>query len=112
MLVETDEGGPTEVWQIMQTAPISWKPLINFERCLKFNERLQELAKFKPASLERYRGHGQLAYVETHLRGVRPSSEQEEDFAQRSSQLQEEEYREWRQRKQELKKLGFRMPVP
>ncbi|TFK72558.1 ras GEF [Pluteus cervinus] len=86
------------------------KSLINFERYTKFAERLKELTQLKPTSLERYRSQGQLAYVEAHLRNVHPSSSQDDDFNRQSLKLHEEEAREWRQRKLELKALGFRTP--
>lgn len=31
MLVASDDGGPTEVYLVMQKAPISWGPILNLE---------------------------------------------------------------------------------
>lgn len=86
------------------------RQLINFERYVRFRNRIQELMDLEPANLEHYRTNGPFFYAETHLHRIQPGAKLDDQFMKRSMDLQEYEKREWRQRTQELKQLGFRLP--
>ncbi|KAF5386738.1 hypothetical protein D9615_001785 [Tricholomella constricta] len=83
-------------------------PLINFERYIRFTDRIKEVLHHVPPDLERYRQQGQLAYLEHQLRGVQPKANIDEELMQRSMTLEAGETRDYRTRKRELKRLGFR----
>ncbi|KAG5645835.1 hypothetical protein DXG03_005176 [Asterophora parasitica] len=83
-------------------------PLINFERYIRFTDRIKEVLHYVPPDLERYRQLGQLAYLENQLRSVQLKPTIDEDVMQRSMTLEVGETRDYRTRKRELKRLGFK----
>lgn len=87
---------------------IDGRPLINFERYVKFTGRIKEILQYKPPDLERYRNQGQLAYLDNQLRGVHLESHLDDDLLERSLALEAEETRSHKKRTRELKSLGFR----
>lgn len=84
------------------------RPLINFERYVKFVDRLKEVLHYAPPDLERYRQQGQLAYLEHQLRDIQVSPAVEDGLMKRSRDLEAEETRDYRRRTRELKSLGFK----
>ncbi|KAG6909463.1 hypothetical protein DXG01_000448 [Tephrocybe rancida] len=82
--------------------------MINFERYIRFTDRVKEVLHYMPPDLERYRQQGQLAYLEHQLRKVHLHSNVDEDLMKRSTTLEAGETRDYRARKRELKRLGFR----
>ncbi|KAF8061461.1 hypothetical protein FPV67DRAFT_1509075 [Lyophyllum atratum] len=83
-------------------------PLINFERYIRFTDRIKEVLHYIPPDLERYRQQGQLAYLEHQLRSVQLNPNIDEELMQRSMTLEAGETRDHRTRKRELRRLGFR----
>ncbi|RDB23999.1 Serine/threonine-protein kinase STY17 [Hypsizygus marmoreus] len=90
------------------TVEVDGVPLINFERYVKFTDRIKEVLHYEPPDLERYRQQGQLAYLEHQLRGVHLKPTIDEDLMERSLALEAGEARDYRTRKRELKRLGFK----
>ena len=43
------------------------RPLINFQRYVKFMDKIKEILHYKPPDLEQYRRQGYLAYLENQL---------------------------------------------
>lgn len=84
------------------------RPLINFERYVRFVDRLKEVLHYTAPDLERYRQQGQLAYLEHHLRNLQVSQAVEEGLMKRSRDLETDEIRDYRRRTRELKSLGFK----
>lgn len=84
--------------------------LINFERYVKFMERLKEVLHYRPPDLEQYRTQGPLAYLEHQLRNISVGSpELDQTFLERSDLLEANETRQYLQRTNELASLGFRV---
>jgi son of sevenless-like protein len=86
------------------------RALINFDRYVKFMDRLNEVLDFSPPDLERYRKGGQLAYLDHQLRNIRVDAQVEESLEERSKALEAEETRDYRKRTRELQSLGFKTP--
>lgn len=83
-------------------------PLINFERYIKFTDRIKEVLHYTPPDLEQYRQQGQLAYLEQQLRGVHLKPDVDEELMERSLKLEAGETRDYRTRRRELRRLGFK----
>jgi len=90
------------------TIQVDGRPLINFERYLKFMDRVNEVVHYKPPSLEQCRQLGHLDYLESQLRNLRMSPTSEEDLMARSRILEARETLDFRTRKPQLKALGFK----
>ncbi|KAG5652947.1 hypothetical protein H0H81_002955 [Sphagnurus paluster] len=83
-------------------------PLINFERYIRFTDRIKEVLHYTPPNLEGFRQHGQLAYLENQLRNIQPKSNTDDALMERSLTLEAGEARDYRTRKRELTRLGFK----
>lgn len=90
------------------TIQVDGRPLINFERYLKFMDRVYEVVHYKPPNLEQYRQLGYLDYLESQLRNVRMSSTSDDDHMTRSKLLEARETVAFRTRKPQLRALGFK----
>lgn len=86
---------------------VDGRPLINFERYIKFTDRVKEVLHHKPPVLERYRQQGQLAYLEHQLRNLQPGPSTDDELMARSRELEVGEARDFRLRTHELHSLGF-----
>lgn len=86
---------------------IDGQPLINFQRYIRFTDRVREVLHFTPPDLERYRQRGQLAYLEDQLRGVHLTTNADEELMERSMALEAQETRDHKGRRRELQSLGF-----
>ncbi|KAH9483782.1 Serine/threonine-protein kinase STY17 [Psilocybe cubensis] len=84
------------------------KPLINFQRYVKFMAHVREAISYKPPDLERYRLQGQLDYLENQLRNLRLSDNPDEELMARSRKYETQETIDYRTRKPQLKTLGFK----
>ena len=95
---------------VLQTHPIivqvDGPPLINFQRYLKFMDRVNEVVYYKPPVLEHFRPLGPLAYLEDQLGNLRTS--RNDDLLERSRKLEARENSAYKSRTRELKTLGFR----
>lgn len=90
------------------TIEVDGRRLINFKRYVKFMDRIKEVLHYIPPEMEHYRYQGQLAYLEHQLSGVYPSNEMDEELMERSRRLEMGETRDYRTRKRELRRLGFK----
>jgi len=101
-----------ELHLVLQRYPITIqvdeRPLINFQRYLKFMDRVNEVVHYRPPNLEQHRQLGYLDYLESQLRNLRISSTSEEGLIARSNFLETREKSQIRTRKVQLKALGFR----
>ncbi|KAF8892698.1 ras guanine nucleotide exchange factor domain-containing protein [Infundibulicybe gibba] len=88
---------------------VDGQPLINFERYVKFTDRVREVLHHVPPDLEPFRQRGQLAYLEHQLRELGECDD--EEMMERSVALEAGEARDYRSRRRELQKLGFRTKV-
>ncbi|KAF9036774.1 ras guanine nucleotide exchange factor domain-containing protein [Panaeolus papilionaceus] len=87
-----------------RTLQLDSQRLVNFTRYVEFMERLNEsLAYHRAPNLEKYRREGALAYLESKLKGVEVSDQEEEKQIARSKVLQAKE----RGFDEELARLGF-----
>lgn len=83
------------------------RPLINFERYVKFMDRVKEAVHYMPPDMERYRQQGLLEFTENELLRTRLANITEEDLVVRSKNLEAQETMERRSRKSQLRQLGF-----
>lgn len=83
-------------------------PLINFQRYVKFMDRIKEILHYKPPDLEQYRHQGQLAYLENQLKGVQPTANTDDELMEKSIALEAGEVLDFKLRRRELRSLGFR----
>jgi son of sevenless-like protein len=90
------------------TVQVDGRPLINFQRYLKFMDRVNEVVHYKPPNLEQYRQLGHLDYLESQLRNVRMTSTSDDDLMARSKFLEARETLDFRTRRPQLQALGFR----
>jgi son of sevenless-like protein len=81
--------------------------LINFQRYLKFMDRVKEVVHYKPPDLEQFRQLGPFAYLETQLGNLRMSPTSDDDLMEQSRILEAREISAYRNRTQELRTLGF-----
>lgn len=85
------------------------KHLINFERYIKFMDRIKEVAHYTPPDLESHRYGGQLGYLLKSLKDFSFSSDTDDEQLARSQTLAAQEESDYRTRKTHLKQLGFRV---
>ncbi|KAG6833188.1 hypothetical protein H0H87_010250 [Tephrocybe sp. NHM501043] len=101
-----------ELYTTLQKYPtvieVNGTHMINFERYIRFTDRVKEVLHHVPPDLERYRQQGQLAYLEHQLRKVHLDANIDEELMTRSLALEAGETRDLQARKRELKRLGFR----
>lgn len=101
-----------ELHAVLQKYPtivrVDGYPLINFERYVKFMDRVKEVVHYKPPSLEHYRQHGYREYLENQLRNLKMTSTSDDEQMVRSQSLEAREILDYRTRKPQLKTLGFR----
>ncbi|KAF8181559.1 ras guanine nucleotide exchange factor domain-containing protein [Pholiota molesta] len=90
------------------TVQVDGRPLINFQRYIKFMDRIKEVVHYKPPSLEQYRQQGQLDYLENQLRNLKMTSTSDDDLMTRSRLLEAREIQDYKTRKPQLKSLGFK----
>ncbi|KDR73425.1 hypothetical protein GALMADRAFT_124495 [Galerina marginata CBS 339.88] len=90
------------------TVQVDGRPLINFERYLKFMERVKAVVYYRAPDLERYRQQGQLDYLENQLRLLEVSNTSDDHLMARSKKLVAQEVRDFQSRKPQLKTLGFK----
>jgi son of sevenless-like protein len=90
------------------TVQVDGRPLINFQRYIKFMDRIKEVVHYKPPSLEQYRQQGQLDYLENQLRNLKMTSTSDDDLMARSRLLEAREIQDYKTRKPQLKSLGFK----
>jgi len=90
------------------TVQVDGRPLINFQRYLKFMDRVNEVLHYKHPDLEQYRQLGQLDYLENQLRNLRMSHTPDEDLMARSQILEARETLDFKTRKPQLRALGFK----
>ncbi|KAJ7603596.1 hypothetical protein FB45DRAFT_1014153 [Roridomyces roridus] len=68
MLIDTDDGGPREVYHIMEKAPISWSPILLLESIQSTPELLKKVIEHEDALIEASsRDSGQALTTETLL---------------------------------------------
>lgn len=112
MLTSTIAVHLRELFSALQKYPPAVKEdgvmLINFERYVKFTDRMKEVVHYVAPDLERYRQQGQLAYLEHQLHDIYLKPNIDEELMERSLTLEAEETRDYRTRKRELKRLGFK----
>jgi len=98
-----------ELRLVVQTHPVivqvDGRPLINFQRYLKFMDRVNEVVHYKPPVLEQFRSLGLLAYLEDQLRRL-PTSD--DALMARSRALEAREVSTYNSRAPQLRALGFR----
>jgi len=102
-----------ELRLVLQRHPIvvqvDGHPLINFQRYLKFMDRVNEvLVHYKPPLLEQFRLLGPLAYLENQLRKLQMSPTSDDVLMARSRALEDREISVYNNRTRELRALGFR----
>jgi son of sevenless-like protein len=101
-----------ELHLVLQRYPITvrvdGRPLINFQRYLKFMDRVNEVLHYKHPDLEQYRQLGQLDYLENQLRNLRMSPTSDDDLMARSRILEARETLDFKTRKPQLRALGFK----
>lgn len=84
------------------------RTLINFERHIRFIDKVKEVLYYKPPDLEEYRPLGYLRYLEHRLRNIRPDDPKFEQSLLKQANVRElEEDRMRRNRTSELQRLGF-----
>ena len=88
--------------------PVDGHPLINFQRYLKFMDRVNEVVHYKPPDLEKYRQLGYLDYLEKQLQNSHMSPTYNDELMARSKILETREVLDFKNRKPQLKALGFR----
>ncbi|KAI0303380.1 hypothetical protein B0F90DRAFT_1816201 [Multifurca ochricompacta] len=90
---------------------VDHRPLINFSRCARLLERIDELCRYRASpDLERHRSSSALAWVRRELENT-PSSISRELFEARVTELAERERRMRDTRELELRSLGFGAPL-
>jgi len=82
-------------------------PLINFQRYVKFMDRIKEILHYKPPVLEQYRHQGQLAYLENQLKGVQLTASTDDELMEKSIALEAGEVLDFKLRRREFRSLGF-----
>ncbi|KAG6861734.1 hypothetical protein C0995_012738 [Termitomyces sp. Mi166 len=101
-----------ELYSTLQKYPtaieVDGVPMINFERYIRFTDRVKEVLHYTAPDLERYRQQGQLAYLEHQLHKVHLTPDIDDELVKRSTTLEADETRDYRARKRELRRLGFR----
>jgi son of sevenless-like protein len=97
---------------VLQTHPIivqvDGRPLINFQRYLKFMERVNEVVYYKSPVLEQFRPLGLLAHLENQLEKLRISPTSDDDLMKRIRMLETREISTYNSRTREIRALGFR----
>lgn len=84
------------------------RTLINFERHIRFIDKVKEVLYYKSPDLEGYRSLGYLRYLEHRLRNIRPDDLKFEQSLLNQAKTRElEEARMRRHRTSELQRLGF-----
>lgn len=82
------------------------RPLINFQRYVKFMDKIKETLYYKPPCLEQYRQQGHLAYLENQLQCVRIGENADGELMKRSNALREGEVLEIKER---YRSVGFKV---
>lgn len=90
------------------TIDVQGRPLINFERYIKFMDRIREVVHYKPPNLEQHRHMGKLDYLENQLRNLRMSPDSDNQMMIRSKMLEQRETLDFKTRRPQLKTLGFK----
>jgi son of sevenless-like protein len=67
------------------------RPLINFQRYVKFMDKIKGILHYKPPALEQYRQQGYLAYLENQLQCVCIGENIDGELMKKSIELQERE---------------------
>ncbi|TFK42874.1 ras guanine nucleotide exchange factor domain-containing protein [Crucibulum laeve] len=88
---------------------VDGRPLINFQRYIRFTDRVREILHHQPPSLEQFRQDGQLAYIEHQLRSVQLSTQADDELIRKSDEFHAREGHDYKGRKRELASLGFRV---
>jgi len=86
------------------------RPLINFQRYVKFTDKITEILNHKPPDLEQYRKQGYLAYLENQLQCVcigQNGENADDKLIKKSIALRQGEVLEIKQR---FRDAGFRVP--
>ncbi|KAF8168726.1 kinase-like domain-containing protein [Pholiota molesta] len=83
------------------TVQVDGRPLINFQRYIKFMDRIKEV----PGTIS---AAGQLDYLENQLRNLKMTSTSDDDLMARSRLLEAREIQDYKTRKPQLKSLGFK----
>lgn len=100
-----------ELGKVLRAHPVTLEEdgqhLINFDRYLKFMDRIKETMYYLPPHLEGLRHQGQLAYLLNQLQGINLSDEQDDHLMAKSKSLMLQEASDYRTRKPQLVKLGF-----
>lgn len=72
-------------------------------------DRVREVLYYKVPDLEQYRQQGQLEYLQNQLRNMEMSKVSDDRQTERSKKLEILELSDHRNRKPQLKNLGFRV---
>jgi son of sevenless-like protein len=67
------------------------RPLINFQRYVKFMDKIKGILHYEPPDLEQYRQQGYLAYLENQLQCVCIGENIDGELMKKSIELQERE---------------------
>lgn len=78
------------------------RPLINFQRYVKFMDKIKETLHHKPPDLEQYRQQGYLAYLENQLQFVHIGEDTDDELMKRSIALRKGEVLEIKRRYQSV----------
>jgi son of sevenless-like protein len=82
------------------------RPLINFQRYVKFIDKIKEILHYKPPDLEQHRQQGYLAYLENQLHCVCIGENTDDELMRRSNALQKGEALEIKNR---YRSVGFKV---
>ena len=85
------------------------RPLINFQRYVKFMDRIKEILHYEPPDLEQHRQHGYLPYLENQLQCAcngQIGENADNELMKRSIALREGEVLEFERRYQSV---GFKV---
>ncbi|KAF8964650.1 ras guanine nucleotide exchange factor domain-containing protein [Flammula alnicola] len=101
-----------ELHLVLQKHPtivqVNGRPLINFQRYIKFMDRVQEVVHYKPPNLEQYRQQGQLDYLINQLQKLKMTPTSDDELMARSKFLEARETLDYKTRRSQLKTLGFK----
>ena len=85
---------------------VEGRPLINFQRYVKFMDKIKEILHYKPPNLEQYRQQGYLAYLENQLQCVCDEENTDDELMKKSIELRKGEVLEIKRR---LTGVGFKV---
>ena len=85
---------------------VDGRPLINFQRYIKFMDKIKEILHYKPPNLEQYRQQGYLAYLENQLQCVCNEENTDDELMKKSIELRKGEVLEIKRR---LTGVGFKV---